>query len=236
MVNKFHFKGLISRAFKAPVISNFELNSNIKPELTTVSELEIGYQLNDHWSLISNAFYIDINDPILYAYDGETFEENYVNFEKASTIGTELSLRTKQKWGFVHLNYSFYKNNNTKAAPYENELDDKLLNAFPAHKIAFISAVNIKELMIAPSIIYNSKKIGHFYQAEYWEEYGPKEYAPTFIMNLIFSYKLVKNLNVSTGIYDLFNQKYTTASAYDSGYQGTPLMGREFILKVLYDF
>lgn len=237
VVNKFHFKGLISRAFKAPVISNFELNANIKPELTTVSELEVGYQFNDHWALICNAFYIDINDPILYNYDGETFEESYVNADKASTIGAELSLRTKQKWGFLHVNYSFYKNNNTKAAAYENDLDKNLLNAFPAHKIAFMSAININDkLMIAPSIIYNSKKIGHFYRDQYWENYGPQEYDPTLIMNLIFHYKLIKNINISAGVYDLFNQKYTTASAYDSGYEGTPLMGREFTLKVLYDF
>ncbi len=237
VVNKLHFKGLVSRAFKAPVISNFELNPNIKPELTTVTELEIGYQLSDLWALIANAFYININHPILYNYNGETFEENYFNYEIASTIGTEISLRTHQNWGFIHLNYSFYKNNNTKAAAYENELNGNLLNAFPAHKIAFISGLNINDkLTVSPSIIYNSKKVGYFFRDEYWENYGPVEYDPSLVMNIILQYEIIKNINISARVYDILNQKYITANAYDAGYEGTPLMGREFTLKVLYDF
>ncbi|MCP4522109.1 MAG: TonB-dependent receptor [Cytophagales bacterium] len=235
--DKLHFKGLVSRAFKAPVINNFELNPNIKPELTTVAELEIGYKLGDNWALIANAFYTDIEDPILYIYDGETFEEDYQNLTRASTIGTELSIRTHQSWGNINANYSFYYNNNTEAAGYLNELDETLLNAFPAHKISITSQINIGEkFTISPTLIYNSKKVGYFYQDEYWENYAAYEYDPTLIANLVLFYQVTKGLNISAGVYDILNQRFVAVNAYDAGYYGTPFMGREFTLKAMYKF
>lgn len=237
-INKLHFKGLLSRAYKAPVIYNFEINPNIKPEFTNVAEIEAGYQFNDHIAVISNIFYTKIIDPIIYHYDGETFEEFYFNLDQASTIGAEIDVKVKHHWGYINMSYSYYKNNNTKAEPYLNQgLDDNLLNGFPAHKISIVSGIDIhKQLTISPTFIYNSQKTGFFYQEEFWEGYGPAIYDPSLIINLAIHYKINKNFKVTLAAYDLLKENHIAASAYDSGYQGTPFMGQEFTIKLYYQF
>lgn len=237
VINDLHFKGLLSRAFKAPVIYNFELNPDIKPEFTTVAEIEVGYKINENTVVTTNAFWTEITDPIIYYFDGETSEDFYFNYDKASTIGAELELKQNHDWGFVNTSYSFYKNNNSKAEAYLNELNSNVLNAFPAHKLTITSGINItKKLLVAPTLIINSAKYGYYYQEEYWEGYSAAKYDATYILNLAIHYNLMENLKVSFGAYDIFNQKFTTVSAYDSGYYGTPIMGREFTIKAKYSF
>ena len=235
VINKLHFKALASKAFKAPVIYNIDLNPNIKPEFTTVGELEVGYQLNDNMTIIVNGFYTDIKDPITYLYIAETEEDFYINSEKASTIGAELDFKINYDWGYVNTCYSFYKNNGTKADGYLNELDKNLLNGFPAHKIVIASGLFINDkLTVAPTIIFNSKKVGYYYQEEYWENYAAAEFDPNLTVNLVLHYEVIENLKISFGTYDLLGQNYTPISAYDSGYYGTPMMGREFVLSIKY--
>lgn len=237
VINKLHFKALASKAFRAPVIYNFDLNPNIKPEFTTVGELEVGYKLNDNMAITLNGFYTDIKDPIVFFYDGETGEEFYLNSEKASTIGAELDFKINYDWGYINTGYSFYKNNGTKAEGYLNELDKNLLNAYPAHKIAIASGLSINDkFTVAPTIIFNSKKVGYYYQDEYWENYTATESDPNLTLNLVLHYEVIENMNISLGAYDLLGQNYTPISAYDSGYYGTPTMGQEFTIKAGYNF
>lgn len=246
VIDKLHFKGLVSSAFKAPVVNNFEVNNQIKPELTTVAELEIGYRINDHIAVTGNAFYTKITDQIVYAIDYDTDTEYYFNLEKASTVGFELDAKGSYDWGYINANYSFYKNNGTKvtdhewyedAHPYNSENDKNLLRGFPAHKVAISSGVNVGEkFTVAPTIIFNSKKTGLYYNEEYWEGLGDHDFDPNVTFNLVLQYEVIENLNVSLGAYDLLNQQYTTASAYDSEYYGTPTMGQEFTIKAAYKF
>lgn len=241
VIDKLHFKGLVSRAFKAPVITNLEINPDIKPEFTTVIEIESGYQLNDNLAFTANIFYTEIVDPIVYLYlfNFETNEETeiYKNETFASTIGTELVFKINYDWGYINSGYSFYKNNNTKATPYINTLDDNILRGFPAHKLSLVSGIQLSpKLTIAPTIIYNSKKISLYYQEEFWEKFEDGEYKPNVTMNFMLHYEVIKGVKISAGAYDIFNQKYTAASAYDSGYPGTTMMGQEFTIKAKYSF
>ncbi|MGL1888368.1 MAG: TonB-dependent receptor plug domain-containing protein [Reichenbachiella sp.] len=235
--DKFHVKGLLSRAFKAPVLFNFDANPDIKAEFTNVAEIETGYLINENMSLVGNVFYIHIDDPILYVYNSVTEATDYTNFESASTIGFELDYRLKYNWGYVNTSYSFYKNNNSKVEPYEVEGNDNLLRGFPAHKFVINGGINAgKKIIISPTVILNSEKVGYFYQEEGWEGYGPYTYGGNFTFNLAINYRPIENMLISLASYDLFGQNYHTVNAYDAGYYGTPTMGREFVLKAKIKF
>jgi outer membrane receptor for ferrienterochelin and colicin len=237
VVGRFHTKALLSRAFKAPSINNLEGNLNIKPEFTTVAEVELGYLITDHMSISGNVFYNKIDDPILYFYNVSDDTYGYNNYESASTVGIELDSKIKYSWGYINSSYSFYKNNNTVVEPYEIEGEENLLRGFPAHKIAVTSGVNINDkFVVAPSFIYNSKKIGYFYQGEYWDDYSAYTFDPTFILNIVVHYNVVENAKLSVGVNDVLGQNLMFANPYDTGYMGVPYMGREITAKLNFKF
>ncbi|MCP4149233.1 MAG: TonB-dependent receptor plug domain-containing protein, partial [bacterium] len=160
IINKFHFKALYSKAFRAPSIHNIsdfcstrgEENASIKPENTTVLELEAGYQLSKKMFITANLFDIKVKDPIVYYYDEG---DKYDNYEKTGTRGFELEIKWKDKWGYAALNYSFYRVNENLVDQYEIEGEDDLLLGMPAHKIAFNSSFKVmKNFRINPSLVY----------------------------------------------------------------------------------
>jgi outer membrane receptor for ferrienterochelin and colicin len=135
--NHWHFKLLLSGAFRAPSIGNVvhSFNGNytfpedkscrciliekgIKPERTLVMEAEVGYQLNSKMLITANIYNIIIRDPIVFTYYQDeliqqTYGENagvnvYRNYPKTGTSGLELDLRFRDHWGYVTLNYSHY--------------------------------------------------------------------------------------------------------------------------------
>ncbi|HSA23250.1 MAG TPA: TonB-dependent receptor plug domain-containing protein, partial [Myxococcota bacterium] len=56
----FHFKVLVSQAFRSPSNRNLSFTPEVEPEKTTVYELELGYQLLESLSVVANGFYIDV--------------------------------------------------------------------------------------------------------------------------------------------------------------------------------
>ena len=96
---KFHVKGLISKAFRAPGIANLLLNPEIEPERTTVMEFEAGYQVTGNSILTGNVFNSRIKKPIVYSYDTEADVETYQNFSETGTRGFELDYRIKAGMG-----------------------------------------------------------------------------------------------------------------------------------------
>ena len=229
---KAHIKAILSRAFRAPVINNFELNSEIKPEFTNVAEIELGYILSNHNAIIGNLFYIQIENPIIY----NDADYSYFNGAITSTIGFELIHKSNYKWGYFNSSYSFYKNNNTQEQAYLVENNPNLLKAFPAHKVITSGGIYIrKKITFSPTIIYNSEKGGTIYRDEYYENYGPVTYKSSLSVNCILHYDLINSLKLSLGAYDILGTNYTATNSYDPGYT-VPLMGREFILKAMYKF
>ncbi len=136
-LNKFHFKFMISRAFRAPSIGNiarafdgeeYEINADstgvtsfegtIEAERTWVQEAEIGYRLNENLILTANIFNTSTDDPIVYSFYTDsliqsTFGEAdgllvYQNAERSGTRGFEFDVRYRHKKGYIYANYSYY--------------------------------------------------------------------------------------------------------------------------------
>ncbi len=135
--NKFHFKFLLSGAFRAPSIGNVArsfngdytifnngkndtivLHPGIKPERTFVFEAEVGYQLSSKVFVTANIYDITIRQPIVYYFYQNDFIQQkygfdaginvYQNFDRTGTRGFELDFRLKDTWGYLNFNYSFY--------------------------------------------------------------------------------------------------------------------------------
>ncbi|MBC7923577.1 MAG: hypothetical protein H7Z75_21075, partial [Ferruginibacter sp.] len=132
---RFHFKFLLSGAFRAPSVGNVArafngtytfnadtsqifLDQRIRPERTRVFETEVGYQLSSKAFVTANVYDITIRQPIVYSfYQDELIRQKfgaeagipvYQNFNRTGTRGLELDFRLKDTWGSLNLNYSFY--------------------------------------------------------------------------------------------------------------------------------
>ncbi|MCF8297367.1 MAG: TonB-dependent receptor [Saprospiraceae bacterium] len=142
--DKFHYKLLLSGAFRAPTIGNiyhsFDGNYNVRadstditigygiePEKTYVIEAEFGLRLDLKTYLTFNLFNINTENPIVYAsFQDETFRKiygryeyltAYTNYEKTGSKGFEIDLRHNNDWGYFNINYSYYTVRNSERIP-----------------------------------------------------------------------------------------------------------------------
>lgn len=231
--DKLHLKALYSFAFRAPGIKNIDGNptNDLKPEKTNVLEVELGYQLTENIFLTANAFQIQIKDPIIYFVD-TTYGEGYRNFDKTGTMGFEVEFLYRETFGSFNLNYSYYKNNKNNVSDYTVLNNENALIGFPQHKLNFFANIKLfSNFSINPSLTYLSKRYGYKnYNGE------QKEFDPVFLMNLNFLYKNIAEtgLDLSFGIYDIFESKYSFIQPYFGSHAELPGPSREFLLKLSY--
>ena len=88
-------KALFSRAFRAPGIENISLGDDVRPERTTVFELEGTVRLGEGQTVSANAFDVGVTDPIIYSYDADSGSEAYRNLGRLGSRGIELDYRVR---------------------------------------------------------------------------------------------------------------------------------------------
>jgi outer membrane receptor for ferrienterochelin and colicin len=234
---RFHFKALYSSAFRAPSIENIDdkTDAGIKPELTQVAELELGYQITHKSILTINFFDINTNNPIVYFTDS-TNSDYYINSGKSGTQGIEAEYRIKSKLGYLSINYSYYTAaNKQKIADYEVADDKSSLLAFANHKVNISGSWNITdELSLNPSASLYGPRWGYASM----DSTGTSElskFDPVFLVNLFVWYKTpAKGLNVGVGCYDMLNQRFNFIQPYNGYHAPLPAMGREFVFRLQY--
>ncbi len=240
------------------------IGREISPERSLVFEAELGYQLSKDAILTANVFHIRTENPIVYHfYQDETIKDVfgadrglfvYQNFPSSGSYGLELDFRYKQKWGYVYANYSYYS---TKGMPqpvpytvsnfnYDPELrvvqNDGLVLGFPQHKINLNACFYLHD-----NLSFNLS--GNWLSERYAYDMiqngpGPFDYEgvltkspSTFLVNanLRHQHFIVKGLDVSVGIHDLFNQQAPFLQPYFG--LNVPMQGpsRELYLKASWD-
>ena len=145
-IHNFNLKCMITTGYRTPTIGNIlhsfngiyqinadstniyipNLTKNLKPEIISNFEFEIGYKVNKKLLLKANIFDIDIDNPIVfYTYSDKSIRNFYTknngfvgkqmyglnvyqNFESAGTKGVEFEVKFKDVWGSLDMNYSFY--------------------------------------------------------------------------------------------------------------------------------
>lgn len=233
VIDKFHLKGLYSRAFRAPALLNINLNRDIKPEISTVLELEAGYQLADNMLLTANVFNIEIQDAIVYATLGA--EEKYFNFERVETRGFEVEYRLRDKWGYANLNYAFYVAGRNSVNLYQVSGNENQLVGFAPHVLNLNTAFDITDnFTIAPSARFLA---GRFGQTGIATDGKPihKLYDPVILLNCALRYNnILPGLSASLVLHDILGTNYSFIQPYNSLHRPLPGPSREIVLQVSY--
>ena len=235
---KFHFKTLFSGAFRSPGIGNIDVSKNIDPEKSFVTEIELGYRLNDNMFITTNLYDIKINNTIIYFDNGGStagVDWGYLNAESSGTDGVEFEFKARYLKGYATFNYSYYTVG-LRSVPESFSVPgyDNDALGFSQHKIGFNgNYMLLKNLSISPSIYLLGKK--HAYKNLDMEG-NPEisEFATSYLLNLTMTYDnfLLKGLGVALSGYDLLNQKPSFLQPYNGWYTPYPGPSREFLIKI----
>ncbi|MCW3077201.1 MAG: TonB-dependent receptor [Bacteroidetes bacterium] len=236
--NRFHFKALYSNAFRAPSIENISAadSTGIKPELTQVLELELGYQVTRKSILTVNLYDIETKSPIIYYTSQDSSNTDlYRNFGRAGTQGIEAEYRIKDRWGSIAINYAFYSAaNKEKVALYRTQNTSSLLG-FSNHRVNLNASWNLSKKL---SFNTTASLYGPRWAITSLDTIGnsvQELLKPTFLLNFFVRYMPVNGLSIGAGIYDVLNQKFSFIQPYDGGHPPLPGTSREFVFRLQYD-
>jgi len=235
--NKLHLKFLYANSFRAPSIMNIHFNKDIKPEKTTVYEIEAGYEFTPEVFFTANAFDITVSDAIIYRSD-ETLGDTYSNYAQTGSRGFELELKIKKAHHYAYFSYSFYSPaDKNEVGIYQVPDNKNLLLAFAAHKFSLNYNWQFKKLTVSPSFVFLSERYAYtHYDAN--QEPVIEKFNPTPLLNIYFliSNLGTKNLNLGFGVYDIFDKNYRFMQAYSGGHAPIPANGREVLARLTYSF
>lgn len=233
----FSGKALFSRAFRAPGMENISLGANVRPERTTVYELEGSLRLGEGHVLSVNAFDVGVQEPIIYSYDAETNTEAYRNLGRLGSRGVEVDYHLRGSWGRLALGYSFYTPSG------RNDVEDYLVpghseafTGLPAHKATLTSHVKILPwLSVNPAAVL----VGQRYAVSAPDEAGVStvQKLPTqLLLNLFVHAQNVgtPGLDIGAGVYNLLGTDFRIAQPYNGGQAPMPVFSREFLVRITY--
>ncbi|PTL84980.1 TonB-dependent siderophore receptor [Vitiosangium sp. GDMCC 1.1324] len=233
----FSGKALFSRAFRAPGVENISLGANVRPERTTVFELEGSLRLGEGHALSVNAFDVGVADPIIYSYDAETNSEAYRNLGRLGSRGIEVDYHLRGSWGRVALGYSFYTPSG------RNDVEDYLVpgrtDAFtglPTHKATLSGNVKLLPwLSVSPTAVL----VGQRYAVSAPDDAGVStvQTLPTqLLLNLFVHAQNVgtQGLDIGAGVYNLLGTDFRVAQPYNGGQAPMPVFSREFLVRITY--
>jgi outer membrane receptor protein involved in Fe transport len=250
-IDRFHFKLLASRAFRAPGIENIALGANqtisssscreqpICPERVTALEVELGQQLIDSLYLSANAFYTAIDQTIVYTVDPNTSAEGYANQGRTGTRGVEADLRLRLANFSADLNYSFYTAAHAnQVSTYAVPGDAKLLLGMPAHKLVLTGSLRaFRTVSLAPTAVLQSERYA----------WGPNDASgnaallripPVLLFNLFVNVTDLgtKGLDLGVGVYNLFDADNPYPEPYNGGHTPLPGQSRELLARLTLRF
>lgn len=233
----FSGKLLFSRAFRAPGLENISLGDSVRPERTTVFELEAGYHLGEGHAVSVNAFDVGVAQPIVYSYDPETNLEAYRNLGRLGSRGFEVDYHVRGRWGRAQLSYSFYTPSG------ENDVEDYLVpghseafTGMPTHKAALTGSVKVLEwLSVNPTAVL----VGKRYAVQAPDDAGDSavETLPTqLLLNLFVRAENVgtQGLEIGGGVFNALGTDFRVAQPYNGGHAPLPVFAREFFVRVSY--
>ncbi|MCX6290878.1 MAG: TonB-dependent receptor plug domain-containing protein [Bacteroidetes bacterium] len=237
VIDKFHAKILFSKAYRAPGIENINFGTGIKPENTTVAEVEAGYEFSNLFFLSANFYDISTLNPIIYYYnEGDA----YINHGVSGTRGVEVDFKLKGKGGYVDINYSYYHTrSNSSVMDYSVGENASVFLAFPAHKINFSGSLMLKEnISINGTLSWNSDRYAFIDVDPNTGENITQKHNQQFFAGLYLNMKdiFIKNLGAGIGCSNLLDEKENYIQPYNSYHSPLPGASREFRFRLSYEF
>ncbi len=243
-IGSFNTKALFASSFRAPSIENYQsaVNSTILPEKSQTIEFEIGYQLNKSSYFSINAFDITTKNTIHYLIFDDPItlmsKEGYNNLtKKIGSQGVEIEYKLKSQVGSISTSYSYYTIAN-KHVDEVSATESRTSNLGIAnHKFNFVGTLNFgKSIYFTTSATIFGKRYG--YTSEDTLGNGIlSTYNPQLLLNTYLNYKTSNNrLTIGFGIRNITNQRVVFIQPYNSLHGTLPGIGREFNLKLTYNF
>ncbi len=235
--DKWHFKLLLAKAFRAPSIMNIDYNPHIRPEKCYTAEIEAGYRPRKDIYVTGNVFYMTMRDTIVYYNDAETGYSNYCNFDETTTWGAELDLRWKTERFDIHGGYSWYRLARNDAVMYRVEGNDKALLGFPNHKLTLSATVSLPaRFCLNSSLTVLSRRWGYVSDGE--GEMVPHSFSPKVLCNaFVLRENLFREgLDLGFGVKNIGDADYAFIQPYRSSHPPLPGASREFFVKLSYRF
>jgi len=224
-------KFLYGAAFRAPnvfelfyesPISLMKSNPDLKPEKIQTYEFIFEQYIGGHLRGTSSLFYYKIKDLINQTIDPADGFLVFNNTEKVEAKGIELELEGKWAFGLEgRISYTFQD--------VKNKSTNKTLTNSPKHLAKF-------------NLIFPLMKEKLFFSVE--EQFTSKRKTITdneakafFITHVtLFSQNLIKRLEISGSIYNLFDKKYGDPGAGEHVQDILSQEGRHYRLKLTYSF
>jgi outer membrane receptor protein involved in Fe transport len=235
-----HYKLLASRAFRSPSIENLAQTPDVKSELTTVYEVELGYKIHPMLFAVVNGYDITIKNPFVYFYDDATGTDGYRNYDRTGTRGAEFELRFRAERLFTNLSYSYY------TAAGKNRIDSlavpgnsSVMLGFSPHKIALLTGFGLSRHLDASvsATVLGPQRFGYY---AYDASGAPlsKDFGAEMLLNAYLCYKnlLIRGGFAGLGVYNLGNAKTVFIQPYNNGHAPIPGPSREIFLRIGYDF
>jgi outer membrane cobalamin receptor len=234
---KFSFKALVNKSFKAPTLENIDAQDSvvgIRPELIWVTEVEFGYKFSRKAYMNLNFFKTDVRDQIQYSYDVNTGYEFYRNDSQQVSYGVETEFIYRGRINQLRASWSYYSVNGmpVNSSNVVSGNNNLLLN-FPQHKIAVTGthifpndlAVNFTGQLISARYLITS--------ADTAGNYVIKRFDPDALLSGTVSKKNVfPGFDVSVSIHNLLNRNYVIGLPYSGDIAPINSLSREFILRL----
>lgn len=224
-------KALYGEAFRAP--DAYELyyqdggvsqkaSNNLKPEGIRTYELVWEQYISDRLSLIASGYYYTIRDLISLDEDPADHLMVFKNVDHVEAKGFELELDGKWPHGIEYrLSYCLQEAIDTDT--------DQVLTNSPRHmaKLNFLFPFIEDRLFLGTELRYLSSR----------KSLAGNETGDSFITNVtIFSQRLLKGLELSASIYNLFDQKFGDPGSEEHPEDVINQDGITFRLKATYSF
>jgi outer membrane receptor protein involved in Fe transport len=240
--NRFHYKLIWSRAFRAPGVENLNLpdqdGTPVKPERTTVTEIEFGFKPSDNMLLTLNMFDISIKDPIVYFYDPASDTEWYRNASRTGSAGFELEYRLKYAWGYASASYSYASQGIGSWRHFDkNEVDawavpshDDMVLGFPQQKLALSGSYKFNHISFNPSLTVISSRYGYNSADEL------ERHEPVCLINAFVRYAppAWREFAIGAGVYNITGKRHDYIQPYTGGLPAHPGPSREFAIRLEY--
>jgi iron complex outermembrane receptor protein len=222
------FKAIYGQAFRAP--DAFELyyeapgnalNQNLKPETIHSYEVDYDQVLNSRFQLVSSVFYYDIDDLISYGLDSSG-NSTFGNIASATSCGGEMELDGQWAGGWAtRLSYTYADARDGSTGQWLSDSPKNLgkfnLTAPLWHEMVF---ANFEIIAMSDRTTVQGNQLGGYWLANF----------------TLYSHEIVKGLDISASVYNLFDKKYSDPVGSDFGEDSVQQDGRSFGVKLTYHF